>query len=226
MSIKVIGAGFPRTGTNSLQVALDKIGYGKAYHFKELLNNPSKLRYWTILRDTGTTDWDSLYSGYQASVDFPCYPWYKEHLARYPEAKVILSTRSFEGWYNSVKETIYVAGPKTQVQKLKLKIKLLFDKELQQVQNCRKFVKNYLWEIQFQNKFDDKDFVRKIWDDHHEEVIKSVPEEKLLVYELREGWKPLCDFLGVDIPLEPLPHLNKKEDFNDMMQSLLSGTKV
>lgn len=226
MSIKVIGAGFPRTGTNSLKLALEMIGYGKAYHFKELLNNPDDLNYWTTLRDTKNTDWDALYDGYQSSVDFPCFPWYKEHLKKYPNAKVILSTRAFEGWYESVKNTIYVAGPKTQLQKLKLKLRLLSDKRLRKVMSCRMFVKHYLWKILFQDRFEDKEFVRKIWEEHHRDVNEYVPKAQLLIYDLREGWEPLCNFLGVKIPSTSLPHLNKKEDFNEMMKSLLSGSKV
>ncbi len=226
MSIKVIGAGFPRTGTNSLKKSLELIGYGKAYHFKELLNNPDSLHYWTTLRDTKDTDWDALYDGYQSSVDFPCFPWYQEHLNKYPDAKVILSTRAFEGWYESVKKTIYVAGPKTTLQGIKLKIRLLTDSRLRKVMKCRMFVKHYLWKVLFQGRFDDKEFVRTIWEAHHKEVKAFVPKEQLLIYDLNEGWAPLCNFLGVDLPSEPLPHLNKKEDFHAMMQSLLSGSKV
>ncbi len=226
MSLKVIGAGFPRTGTNSLKIALEKLGYGKAYHYKDLVNNPDDLQYWKTLQDTATTDWDKVYKGYQASVDFPCYPWYKEHLKQYPDAKVILSTRPFEEWYESAKSTIYVAGPKTLIQKVQLKKRLLLDNRMRKVMACRKFVKNYLWQVQFQGKFEDKEFVKGIWNAHHDGVQNYVAPDQLLIYNLNQGWKPLCDFLGTKIPTDPIPHLNKKEDFNSMMQSMLSGNKV
>src|SRR4051812_40000810 len=99
MSIKIIGAGFPRTGTNTLRESLELLGYNKTYHMKQLLVNPQNLHYWSTLRATGTTNWEELYDGYQATVDFPCYPWYKEHMKQYPEAKVILTLRPFEKWY-------------------------------------------------------------------------------------------------------------------------------
>ena len=87
MSIKIIGAGFPRTGTNTLKRSLEILGYEKTYHFKDLILNPENLHYWETLRDTGTTKWDEIYDGYQGSVDFPCYPWYKEHMERIPRCQ-------------------------------------------------------------------------------------------------------------------------------------------
>ena len=101
MSIKIIGAGFPRTGTTTLKRSLETLGFQRVYHMKELLVNPDMLHYWKTLDQTGTTDWDGLYANYDATVDFPCYPWYKEHMERYPEARVILTVRDFESWYKS-----------------------------------------------------------------------------------------------------------------------------
>ena len=90
MSIKIIGAGLPRTGTNTLKVSLVTLGYCEhVYHMKELLVNPERLHYWKTLSDIKDTDWDGMYNGYDGTVDFPGYPWYKEHMKRYPDAKVI-----------------------------------------------------------------------------------------------------------------------------------------
>ena len=107
MSIKIIGAGFPRTGTNTLKISLEMLGYTKTYHMKELLVHPENLHYWSALDQTGTTKWDELYDGFVATVDFPAYPWYKEHMERYPDAKVILTVRPFEKWYSSIYSTIW-----------------------------------------------------------------------------------------------------------------------
>lgn len=226
MSIKIIGAGFPRTGTNTLKRSLEMLGYTKTYHFKDLLNNPDNLHYWTSLLETNTTDWEGIYEGYQASVDFPCYPWYKEHMAKYPDAKVILTVRPFEDWYNSVKKTIWVAGPQTPIEKLKMMSKLPFDARLRKIVKCIKFVKGYLWETQFQGRFLDKPFVKTIWENHIAEVKNTVPADKLLVYDVRDGWAPLCDFLNIPLPDGKLPHLNKREDFKQMIQNLMAGQAV
>lgn len=223
MSIKIIGAGLPRTGTNTLKASLEKLGYSKTYHMKELLAHPENLHYWLTLKETGTTNWDELYNGYQATVDFPAYPWYKEHMKRYPEAKVILTVRPFEKWYTSLHGTIWQAGPQTLGQKLSMISKLLFNSRLRSVIKCVKFAKSSIFEKHLQGKFADKGFAEEIFNKHTEDVKASVPSDKLLVYDVRDGWEPLCSFLNVPEPSEPLPHLNKKENFKEMLAGIMSG---
>ena len=226
MSIKIIGAGFPRTGTTTLKRSLEMLGYEKTYHMKELLVRPENLHYWTTLADTGTTDWDGLYDGYQATVDFPGYPFYREHMERYPDAKVILTVRPFEKWYNSVYSTVWQAGPQTLPEKLGMMLKLATNARIRKVVKCIKFVKRMIWEEEFKGKFEDKAFVEKRFNEHIAEVKAYVPEDKLLIYDVRDGWGPLCAFLGVEEPAEPLPHLNKRENFKTMLASLMKGQMV
>src|SRR5919112_1393841 len=216
MSIKIIGAGFPRTGTNTLRESLTMLGYVKTYHMKELLVQPDNLHFWTMLKETGTTSWDELYNGYQATVDFPCYPWYKEHMKRYPDAKVILTIRPFEKWYDSFYSTIWQAQNPTEEQKAEMGKKVQSDPRLQSVMKVMQFAKHAITEEHFQGKFLDKEFTKKIFDKHHEEVKAYVPSDKLLVFDVAEGWEPLCKFLGKRKPVDPLPHTNKKEDFKEM----------
>jgi hypothetical protein len=223
MPIKIIGAGFPRTGTNTLRESLEKVGYVKTYHMKELLLHPENLSYWQTLRETGTTQWDELYNGYQATVDFPAYPWYKEHMKRYPDAKVILSTRPFEKWYDSFYNTIWLAQNPSEEQKKEMGEKMKFNPRLQTVMKVMQFAKETIIEEHFQGRFLDKDFVKKIFDEHHEAVKGYVPADNLLVFDVAEGWGPLCEFLGVEEPAEPLPHTNKKEDFHIMVGELMKG---
>ena len=226
MSIKIIGAGTPRTGTTTLKKCLETLGYTKTYHMKELLVNPHNLHYWKRLRETGTTDWEGLYNGYQATVDFPCYPWYKEHMERYPDAKVILTIRDFESWYKSVSSTVFTAGPQTPAEKIKMLGKLLVSSRARNVVKCIKFFKSYFFEEALQGKFADKEYVRAFWEGHIASVKEHVPEDKLLVYDVRDGWGPLCEFLGKPIPEEELPHLNKKENFKEMLPELMKGNMV
>ena len=226
MSIKIIGAGTPRTGTTTLKKCLETLGYSKTYHMKELLVNPWNLHYWKQLRETGSTDWDNLYNGYQATVDFPCYPWYKEHMQRYPDAKVILTVRDFDSWHNSVHKTVFTAGPQTPGEKIKMLGKLLVSGRARNVVKCIKFFKSYFFEERLQGRFADKEFVRDFWEGHIAEVKAHVPEENLLVYDVRDGWEPLCNFLDKPVPGEPLPHLNKKENFKVMLPQLMKGNMV
>ncbi|CAN5370793.1 sulfotransferase family protein [soil metagenome] len=226
MSIKIIGAGLPRTGTNTLKASLEKLGYIKTYHMKELLVYPENLHYWLTLKNTGTTNWDELYNGYQATVDFPGYPWYKEHMKRYPDAKVILTVRPFEKWYLSIQSTIWQAGPQTIPQKLAMISKLLFNPRLRSVIKCVKFAKSSIFGVHLEGKFQDKAFAEKVFNNHIENVKAYVPEKQLLIYDVSEGWGPLCKFLELPEPLEPLPHLNKKENFKGMLAELLKGNMV
>ncbi|MBK9014350.1 MAG: sulfotransferase family protein [Saprospiraceae bacterium] len=226
MSIKIIGAGLPRTGTNTLKASLEMLGFTKTYHMKELLVHPENLHYWTTLRDTGTMQWDKLYDGYQATVDFPCCPWYKEHMAQYPDAKVIFTTRPFEGWYTSIYSTIWKAGPQTIGQKLGMMIKLLLNPRLRSVIKCVKFAKSSIFGGLLHGKFENKAATEKIFDQWMEDVKAAVPADKLLIFDVRDGWSPLCKFLGVPEPPEPLPHLNKKENFKTMLVELMKGNMV
>ncbi|MCF8248026.1 MAG: hypothetical protein K9J37_16800 [Saprospiraceae bacterium] len=226
MAIKIIGAGLPRTGTNTLKAALEKLGYSKTYHMKELLMAPDNLHHWTTLRDTGSTDWDKLYDGYQATVDFPCCPWYNEHMAQYPDAKVIFTTRPFEGWYKSVSSTIWKAGPQTLPQKLGMMVKLLLNPRLRKVIKCVKFSKTSIFGGLMHGEFADKAAAEKHFNQWREDVVASVPADKLLIFEVKDGWGPLCKFLGVPEPSEPIPHLNKKENFHQMLVNLMKGEKI
>ena len=226
MSIKIIGAGLPRTGTNTLKESLEKLGYKKTYHMKELLVHPENLPYWTSLKETGTTKWDELYNGFQATVDFPAYPWYKEHMKRYPDAKVILTVRPFEKWHSSVFSTIWQAGPQTLPQKLAMLSKLLFNPRLRSVIKCVKLAKEMIFKVHFQGKFEDKAEAEKIFNKHIADVKAYVPADKLLVYDVSEGWGPLFRFLNVPEPNEALPHLNKKENFKEMLGHLMKGEMV
>ncbi len=223
MSIEIIGAGLPRTGTNTLKEALEILGYKKTYHMKELLVHPENLHYWQMLKETGTTNWDELYKGYRATVDFPAYPWYKEHMKQYPDAKVILTVRPFEKWHTSVFSTIWQAGPQNLPQKLAMLSKLLFNPRLRSVIKCVKLAKEMIFKVHFQGRFEDKGEAEKIFNKHIEDVKAHVPADKLLVFDVSEGWGPLCKFLNVTEPTEPIPHLNKKENFKQMLGELMKG---
>jgi Sulfotransferase domain len=201
MSLKIIGAGFPRTGTTTLKKSLEILGFDKTYHFKDLIANPDKLKYWLEIENTGQTDYAQLFDGYMASVDFPGYPYYKLLMEKYPDAKVILTLRDFESWYESNFNTIW---------------------QVQPTNDCLEFMhKTYLVK-QFDDNFASKEIAEKKFNAHNNEVNEFVPKEQLLVYEVKNGWEPLCSFLDLPIPDESFPHLNKKENFRAMVEKMLS----
>ena len=110
MTLKVIGAGFGRTGTQSLKVALEELGFGKCYHMQEVMRNPSHFKKWAEIMEGGKADWDALFEGYQSGADWPLAAYYKELMVAYPDAKVILTVRDPERWYESISTTLYQFG--------------------------------------------------------------------------------------------------------------------
>jgi len=199
--MKVIGAGFGRTGTMSLKVALEELGFGPCYHMTEAFDHPEHLPLWETAIGGEPVDWKQIFGSYQAAVDWPTAAFYKELMEVYPEAKVLLTIRDPEKWYESTKHTIYtMLDAPDPSPMLRMATKLV-------------------WEQTFDGKFDDHRYAMEVFKRHNEEVKKHVPPERLLVYEVKDGWKPLCEFLGVEVPEEKsFPHLNDTEAFKEMVQ--------
>lgn len=226
MSIKIIGAGFPRTGTSSLKVGLEMLGFDECYHMKNLLINPYKLPYWNELETKGTTNYEELFEGFQAIVDIPGYLYYQTLMDQYPNAKVILSTRDFDGWYDSINSTLVKAVYPNFDFKLMILRNAIFRPVVFKSKKCVDMVKRTFFENQFEGNFSDKARAKELYYRHHETVKQTVPEDKLLIYKPGDGWEPLCTFLNVPVPEQEYPHLNKKENFRDMMGHLLAGQMV
>ncbi len=207
MALRVIGAGFGRTGTASLKGALEELGFSKCYHMQEVFRNPGHAPIWQAAAEGKAVDWGALFADYEATVDWPGCTFYKELTERYPDAKVLLNVRDPEAWYKSASDTIYrVSRPG-------------FPKSLVPVfvPPLRRFVrmtKTLIWQNTFDNRFEDKAYALKVFNDHIAEVKAVVPAEKLLVYEVKEGWEPLCAFLEVPVPDKPFPRLNDSAAFN------------
>jgi len=107
MGLSVIGAGFGRTGTLSLKVALETLGFGPCYHMLEVLKNPAHIPIWTSAVQGERIEWDAVFSGYLAAVDWPAAYFWRDLAEQYPEGKVILTVRDSRQWYDSVFDTIY-----------------------------------------------------------------------------------------------------------------------
>jgi len=200
MAIKVIGAGFGRTGTGSLRFALERLGFGKCYHMSEIMDHPEKARDWLNARLKKQVDWDDVFNGYQATVDWPSCSFFKELHEHYPDAKIILTVRDPDEWYRSAYETIYA------MTKARNKI---FACIFPSARNMKRMIIEIIWNGTFHGKFKDRTYAKKIFNDHIEEVKSTVPKKQLLIYEISQGWEPLCKFLAVPVPQgEPFPILN------------------
>lgn len=222
--MKVIGAGFGRTGTKSLQQALEIIGYDKCYHMVTLFQNTPDIKYWETAAKGGEVNWGELFQGYKSVVDFPGSLYYKELMEIYPDAKVILTVRDSDSWYKSTMATIYSFSPSI-FTKLKLLLTSPFVSKSAQLIRIVKMNNATLWQGLFKGKFEDKTYAINVFEKHIEDTKRHVSPDKLLIFEVKDGWKPLCDFLGKPIPDVPFPKVNTSETFHDMTKQFLSISK-
>ncbi|WP_084397625.1 sulfotransferase family protein [Henriciella aquimarina] len=210
MALKVIGAGFGRTGTLSLKAALEQLGYVKCHHMLEIFPDDRLLDAWHDIAKGGTPDWDAVFDGYEATVDFPASAYWRELSAHFPEAKIILSVREFESWYASANETIYPAsagipGWMTVIPKIR---------------KIKEMTTLTTWTRVFDDRFKDKAHVRQVFEQHEADVKAAFPPERLLVFHPKEGWGPLCAFLDKPVPDTPFPNVNDREDFRKRVAML------
>jgi hypothetical protein len=105
MSLKVIGAGLGRTGTTSLKLALEQLGFAPCYYTEMLLTHPAHITLWERVLD-GQPDWDTIFEGFRATMSGPANSFYRELSEYYPSAKVILTVRDPERWHASITSTI------------------------------------------------------------------------------------------------------------------------
>jgi hypothetical protein len=204
MPIQVIGAGLGRTGTLSLKAALEELGFAKCYHMVEVFARPDDARTWDAAVRGEPVDWDRLFAGYRATVDVPSCLFYRELMERYPEAKVVLTVRDPERWYDSTRQTIYYARAAFPGWAAALNPRM---------RAFRRMI-DRLWDRMFRDRFEDRAFAIEVFNRHNEQVRRNVPADRLLVYEVSQGWDPLCAFLGVTVPEgKPFPHLNDTAAF-------------
>ena len=109
MGLKVIGAGFGRTGTRSLKEALEMLGFAPCHHMIEVFTHPEQVQFWDRVALKQPFDWSEVFANYQSACDWPSCNFYKELADYYPDAKVILSLREPKSWYKSVSNTIMPA---------------------------------------------------------------------------------------------------------------------
>lgn len=202
MSLKVIGAGFGRTGTASLKNALELLLGGRCYHMSEVLGQPGHVDHWLDVV-AGKPNWDAIFADYVATVDFPASNSWRELADTYPDAKIILSVRDPERWFESTQATI-------------------FNPELQSRAGGTKWGQMLKGTIDdhLGGDLGDREALLAAFQSHTKQVQDAFGPERLLTFEARQGWQPLCDFLGVPVPSEPYPNINSKEEFHNVIEML------
>ncbi|MDO8433276.1 MAG: sulfotransferase [Candidatus Binatus sp.] len=209
MALKVVGAGFGRTGTLSLKKALEIIGFGPCYHMMEVFPRPEHVAMWHRLAFGQSMDWDLVFRDFQATVDWPAARWWREMAAHYPAAKVLLSVRDPKAWYKSMSDTIY--------QPMKWPVP---DNMPEQMRLQNEMVRKAILADTFDNRFEDKTHAIEVFQRHNQEVRDTIDPARLLVFDVREGWAPLCRFLEVAVPEEPFPRLNDTASTQALIQRM------
>jgi hypothetical protein len=211
--VELIGAGLPRTGTLTQKEALELLGIGPCYHWIDILADLDvQVPLWGGALD-GRVQPASILDGYRSTVDWPGGYFYRDLLDSFPDAKVLLSVRDPERWEASFRETI------VQMCYGESLIRLLSSARARIDPRWRAYlalVDRMFWSAE--GSFPDGHSRRALLDQflaHNEEVKRIVPPKRLLVWDVTQGWEPLCDFLGVDVPAQPLPHANDRATFVD-----------
>jgi hypothetical protein len=204
--LKVIGAGLPRTGTFSQKVALEMLGFGKCYHMIENLQNNDS-QFWIEIYDGDHRNWGSVFKNqYKSTTDAPACFFWEELLKENPDAKIIVSTReSPEEWWKSCSDTIFKAM--TELPDFREKINSTLFPSM-------KLFKKFGERLRKKMGGTDKEGCIEFYKKYNEEVIEKCPKDKLLIYNVKQGWEPLCKFLGVPVPNKPFPKLNDTKTFN------------
>ena len=201
MTLKIVGAGFGRTGTNSLKLALEKLGFGPCHHMFEVGEHPEQVPYWQAAARGDMPNWDEVFEGYNASVDWPSARFWREISNHYPDAKVLLSVRPFESWFKSVHATIYKS------------MKTRENMEPGIARDWRFMAYEIVVEQTFSGDLESFDHAKSVFEAHIAEVQRTVSPERLLTYDVAEGWEPLCGFLNVSVPNTPFPRTNSTHEF-------------
>ena len=193
MSLTVIGTGFGRTGTDSMREALTMLGFGPCHHMYEVMEHAQQKRLWRGLAKGERPDWDELFAGYKSCVDWPSAYYWRDLIQAYPKARVILTWRSPESWWESFQNTILPA---------------IADSKDQDSLGVALVAKQV-----FGGRPQDRAYAIRVYEANVQAVLNTVPAERLLIHKLGDGWGPLCAHLGVPVPDEPYPARNTTQEF-------------
>lgn len=203
MPLEIIGAGFGRTGTNSLKLALEHLGFGPCHHMFEVRDNPDQLPAWDKASRGEKVDWDVVFGNYRSQVDWPGARYWRELAQHYPDAKVILSVRDPDEWFDSVQATIAPLAASRGSHPVPY-VNALLD-----------MAHRTVVEAVFNGKISDRAYATQVFRDHVAAVQSELPAARLLTFDPGEGWPPLCAFLGVAVPDTPFPRTNSSKQFTE-----------
>ncbi|MFV0525110.1 MAG: sulfotransferase family protein [Acidimicrobiales bacterium] len=199
--MEVIGTGFGRTGTLSAKQALERLGFGPCHHMYEAIKHPGQFSHYAAYLRGEPVDWVEAFAGYRSQVDFPGATIWRELWSAFPDAKILHTVRDPERWYESTRATIYP---------LRTMIAPWVRRASPFVDQAVSVTEGLIWDGLFEGRFEDRDRAIEIFEARTAEVVATVPPDRLLVFDVADGWEPLCAFLDVPVPDEPFPHVNDR----------------
>jgi hypothetical protein len=202
--LQVIGVGMHRTGSMSVKAALERLGYGPCYHGMEALRRSTDGDHWLAAYEAGgDVDWSVIFKGYRATMDWPTIHFWEQLAAAYPDAKILLTERDPESWWESHVKMFQLSDELDRE---------LTDEDRQWAEESgfgrMQTALATIVYATFDGRVFDKAHCLRVFEQQDERVRRTVPAERLLVYRVQEGWEPLCRFLAVDVPNEPFPRIN------------------
>ena len=188
----------------SVKAALERLGFGPCYHGMEALRRGADGDHWLAAYEAGGDfDWPVIFEGYRATLDWPTIHFWERLAAAYPEAKILLTERDPESWWNSHAE-MFRLGTEFGEQLTDEQRRWAEESGFARMQTAL----GTIAAATFDGRVFDKEHCLQVYSKHNERVRQTVPAERLLVFRVEQGWEPLCRFLGVDVPDEPFPRVN------------------
>jgi hypothetical protein len=208
-----------------MKAALEHLGLGPCYHMVEFYAHPEHVERW-VRTDSDPVDWDRVLEGYRSCLDWPASLFWRELARAYPQAKVILTVRDPHQWCASFRRIPPLRLDARQVHERARPMLAARERLNPILQRKGSEIFGDGWRPSSGEPLDETAAVAA-YHRHTAAVIRGVGTERLLVFDVRQGWGPLCDFLGVDPPTgEPFPHLNDSASLRRMFQQLISEGDV
>lgn len=217
-TLQVIGAGFGRTGTLSLRAALERLGVGPCDHMEPTLAQPERVALWQDAaarkRDRQPINWRPLLEGYRAAVDWPAAAFWQELSAAHPQSRVILTVRDPGRWYESMAATLFPLHRRIEQSAWARVLLHLTGLANPALRDAYRLTHDLVWRATFDGRFADRAHALHVFHTHERAVRAAIPPDRLLVFDVAQGWEPLCTFLGKPVPPgEPFPHINDTGSF-------------
>jgi hypothetical protein len=202
MALSVVGSGFGRTGTKSLKEALEILGVGPCHHMHDLFETPDTIAGWQRASRGESVEWEQMFDGYLSQIDWPGSHYWRELTEAFPESLVIHTIRPEDVWCRSFERTIgKLLGCYKQLD-LPPHVVDILDVNMQ-----------IIGEQTFGGNFNNRDSLLSAYRKRTDEVVRVIDPDRLLIFDVAQGWEPLCSFLNVPVPDKPFPRNNLRSDF-------------